>query len=556
LPPRTSAPWAAATPLAWIAATVGWRNGFLGLAAVTVLVAVAFYAFVRDRPPDQPAPAARRESLGEIVKGLLEVWTTPGLLPVLAMHFFAYATMLTMLGGWGGPYLYDVYKLDGVERGNVLLAMGAAQILGILAYGPMDRLLRSRKKVVLGGVAISVLLLAALALLPQPALGVAVVLLTAFCFFCAFGTVIVAQGRTLFPDRLAGRGATTVNMASAWGSPCCPLSSATSSRRSAIPTLPIAWRSACSRPDLSLARASTCARATALLRCLLQVCDEIGELAGLLDAVEHHLGVRHPGLGIAGVLGQGRVVPHDAGLDHRLGEVEARRRAGLAAEHAVQGRTGETRTILERVAGLALLVEHALAASRVACLSEGLRGKKAHDDRSGCTCPTFHHASPHSSGRCRSMWDGLERTQEASPVFTLQQSPLAPDTPAITRNRAILFHDPVTWHDDRQPIGGTRLANLAGITRRSDAGRDVAIGRRRAGRDLAQGVPYLEFEGRTAQVQREITIALGMLDQVAKPAKRGQQCRRIFDETGARKACPKVGLVHLTEFHHRQAALG
>ena len=43
---------AAATPLAWIAATVGWRNGFLGLAAVTVLVAVAFYVVVRDRPPD------------------------------------------------------------------------------------------------------------------------------------------------------------------------------------------------------------------------------------------------------------------------------------------------------------------------------------------------------------------------------------------------------------------------------------------------------------------------------------------------------------------------
>ena len=105
---------AAATPLAWIAATVGWRNGFLGLAAVTVVVAVAFYAFVRDRPPDQPAPPTRRESLGEIVRGLLEVWTTPGLLPVLAMHFFAYATMLTVLGVWGGPYLYDVHKLDGV----------------------------------------------------------------------------------------------------------------------------------------------------------------------------------------------------------------------------------------------------------------------------------------------------------------------------------------------------------------------------------------------------------------------------------------------------------
>jgi predicted MFS family arabinose efflux permease len=214
---------AAATPLAWVAATIGWRNGFLGLAAVTVLVAGTFYAVVRDRPPDKPAPAARHESLSEIWAGLLEVWTTPGLVPVLAMHFFAYATMLTVLGVWGGPYLYDVYKLDTVQRGNVLLVMGVAQILGILAYGPMDRLLRSRKKVVLGGTAISTLLLALLALLPQPPLALAIILLTALCFFCAFGTVIVAQGRALFPDRLAGRGVTTVNMAQCLGLTVLPV---------------------------------------------------------------------------------------------------------------------------------------------------------------------------------------------------------------------------------------------------------------------------------------------------------------------------------------------
>lgn len=208
---------AAATPLAWVAATVGWRTGFVGLAAVTVLVAVGFYAFVRDRPPEMAAPPAKKENLAEIVKGLFEVWATPGLGPVLAMHFFAYATMLTVLGVWGGPYLYDVHKLDAVARGNVLLAMGVAQILGILAYGPMDRLLRSRKKVVLGGAAISTALLAALALLPQPPLWLAVGLLSAFCFACAFGTVIVAQGRALFPDRLAGRGVTTVNMAQCLG---------------------------------------------------------------------------------------------------------------------------------------------------------------------------------------------------------------------------------------------------------------------------------------------------------------------------------------------------
>ena len=113
--------------------------------------------------------------------------------------------MLTVLGIWGGPYLYDVHGLDGIQRGNVLLAMAVAQIVGILAYGPMDRLLRSRKKVVLGGAVLSMAMLALMALLARPPLWLAVVLLVALCFFCAFATVIVAQGRSLFPDHLAGR---------------------------------------------------------------------------------------------------------------------------------------------------------------------------------------------------------------------------------------------------------------------------------------------------------------------------------------------------------------
>ncbi|MEI6201116.1 MAG: MFS transporter [Enhydrobacter sp.] len=208
---------AGATPLAWIAATFGWRNGFLGLAAVTLIVAALFYAIVRDRPPQSTLPTTHRESLRDVFGGLLQVWRTPGLLPLLAMHFFAYATMLTVLGIWGGPYLFDVYKLDGVARGNVLLAMGVAQTLGILAYGPMDRVLHSRKKVVFGGALISAFFLGALAFVAHPPLWLAVVLLVGACFFCAFGTVIVAQGRTLFPDRLGGRAVTTVNLAQCLG---------------------------------------------------------------------------------------------------------------------------------------------------------------------------------------------------------------------------------------------------------------------------------------------------------------------------------------------------
>jgi MFS family permease len=71
--------------------------------------------------------------------------------------------------------------------------------------------------VVFGGALISAFFLGALALISQPPLWLAIVLLIAACFFCAFGTVIVAQGRTLFPDRLGGRAVTTVNMAQCLG---------------------------------------------------------------------------------------------------------------------------------------------------------------------------------------------------------------------------------------------------------------------------------------------------------------------------------------------------
>jgi predicted MFS family arabinose efflux permease len=208
---------AGTTPFAWSAATFGWRASFVGLAVVTLLVVAVFYIVVRDRPPGSTLPTTHREPLRDVFHGLWLVWRTPGLLPLLSMHFFAYATMLTVLGIWGGPYLFDVYRLDGVERGNVLLAMGVAQTLGILTYGPMDRVLHSRKKVVTGGAIVSAIFLGALALLAHPPLWLAVGLLVAACYFCAFGTVIVAQGRTLFPDRLGGRAVTTVNLAQCLG---------------------------------------------------------------------------------------------------------------------------------------------------------------------------------------------------------------------------------------------------------------------------------------------------------------------------------------------------
>ncbi len=212
----------AATPLALVEAWVGWRWAFAGMATLTAATCLAFWTVVRDRPPDAPVPA-QKESLRAVLRGSAEVWRTKGLLPILAVHLFSYASVATVLGTWAGPYLAHVHHMDGTTRGNVLLVMAAAQLVGILVIGPLDRVFDTRKGVVLVAGSLSVALLATLALVPSIPTTAAVALLIAYCAVTAFSVQIVAHGRTLFPDRLVGRGVTTVNFAQVLGLSLLPL---------------------------------------------------------------------------------------------------------------------------------------------------------------------------------------------------------------------------------------------------------------------------------------------------------------------------------------------
>jgi predicted MFS family arabinose efflux permease len=211
----------AGTPWVLLASAVGWRSAFVVSAVASAALGVVFYVLVRDAPPS--AAPLRRESLPEIVRGLRQVWTTPGLLPIVGMHTVAYASMLTVLSLWAGPYLHDVYGLDAVERGNVVLVMGIAQIVGVLAYGPLDRVFDSRKRVVMAGGILTVATLTPLAAAPSLPAWAAASLLVLLCLVTAYGVLIVAHGRSLFPPHLIGRGVTTVNLAQVVGVTLMPI---------------------------------------------------------------------------------------------------------------------------------------------------------------------------------------------------------------------------------------------------------------------------------------------------------------------------------------------
>ncbi len=118
-----------------------------------------------------------------------------------------------MVGLWGGPYLADVHGLDGVARGNVLLALNIAVLVGVSLYGRLDHHIGQRKWLIVAGALATAAILALLAALEKPDFWTATVLLLLFAAVGSYVMVNHAFARAVLPDHLIGRGLTFQNLA-------------------------------------------------------------------------------------------------------------------------------------------------------------------------------------------------------------------------------------------------------------------------------------------------------------------------------------------------------
>jgi len=124
------------------------------------------------------------------------------------------------MGLWGGPFLREVYGLSSIAAGNVLLSAVIAYQVGILAFGPLDRLLDTRKWIAVGGTMMVISLLAVLAIVSRPPVWLPIGAILAMGFFSASSTMVMTHGRGIFPDRLIGRGVATINTSVMLGVAC------------------------------------------------------------------------------------------------------------------------------------------------------------------------------------------------------------------------------------------------------------------------------------------------------------------------------------------------
>ncbi len=197
---------AAATPLAAAAAAWGWRTAMLGIAGATLVSALAIAILVRDPPhADGAVATGPRPGLGELLR-IRALW------PFFPLALISYPTVLAARGLWVGPYFAEVHGLSPIARGDAVMVMVVAMIVGAFAYGPIDRWLGTRKWVAVGGTVATIVGFAALALFPRMPVGAAAI---AFGVIGGFGltySVLMAHARAFLPTALLGRGLTLLNM--------------------------------------------------------------------------------------------------------------------------------------------------------------------------------------------------------------------------------------------------------------------------------------------------------------------------------------------------------
>jgi MFS family permease len=206
----------ATAPLAFSTAVVGWRATFIGIGVITLAIGALVWVIVRDDQP-QRANMQQHASLRDDFAGLWEVIRTPSIGRLFALQLTNYPSYLMVVGLWGGPYLTHVYGFDLKGRGDILFVPALAQVIGSLFWGPMDRLFGRYKPPVLIAVVTTLVTLLLLAILGNPPLPVLLVLLAALGFSTGLSSLVMAQGKTLLPPHLLGRGFTLLNIGTMGG---------------------------------------------------------------------------------------------------------------------------------------------------------------------------------------------------------------------------------------------------------------------------------------------------------------------------------------------------
>ncbi len=205
----------AATPLAFLTSTIGWRMTFLITGLIAILLSFLVFWVLRGEKirGDKSTPYSEgKTEIGiwqsiRLITGSLAFWQFG------AVAFFRYGVFVSLQGLWLGPYLIYIKGFSPVETGNLLILLAIGVILGSPIGGRLsDRYSHSRKGVALVGLSLycaSLFPLIGIWKIEHPVLfGL---IFFSIGFFHGFVMSIYAHAKDSFPIAISGTVMTYVN---------------------------------------------------------------------------------------------------------------------------------------------------------------------------------------------------------------------------------------------------------------------------------------------------------------------------------------------------------
>jgi sugar phosphate permease len=195
----------AATPLVLLVEQLGWRLSFQTIIAFHLLLTLALFGVVQDRPHAKQADAAAR-SAQPLFGNLALLMRSRDYWIISAGTFVRYGTHAALQTLWAGPLLMETLRFSPVQAGNILLALNFGLILGGPLWGAVsDRTFKTPKWVVGGGLLVLALITFWLrALPPGTSAFVAGAFFLAFGIASASGMHVYAHIKALVPKDMAG----------------------------------------------------------------------------------------------------------------------------------------------------------------------------------------------------------------------------------------------------------------------------------------------------------------------------------------------------------------
>ena len=139
----------AGAPLSGLAQATGWRGVFIGIGVVSLVLAVACWVIVRDRPDASSAAATSRFDRTVVLSGLLAVLKNRATWPTIIVNTGMAGAFFTFGGLWATPYLVQVHGMARQAASAHLSLWFGGFAIGCFFIGTLSDRIGRRKPVLI-----------------------------------------------------------------------------------------------------------------------------------------------------------------------------------------------------------------------------------------------------------------------------------------------------------------------------------------------------------------------------------------------------------------------